>query len=83
MYPSSTDKKHRDWINQLMSTPGGPTDVVDQLILAAFECAVSILWEAGSPVTCVLNFNAYQVDLFLLKDMGNLWHPCKVHWQNE
>ena len=70
VYPSSTDKKHRDWINQLMSTPGGPTDAVDQLILAAFECAVSILREAGSPPTFVLNFNAYQLDLLLFKDMG-------------
>ena len=49
-----------------MFTPGGPQDVVDQLILAAFECAVSIRREAGSPV----NFNAYQLDLFLFKDMG-------------
>ena len=70
MYPSSTDKKHRDWINELMFTPGGPQDVVDQLILAAFECAVSILREAGSPVMFVLNFNAYQLDLFLFKDMA-------------
>ena len=70
MCPSSTDKKHRDWINELMSTPGGPQDAVDQLILAAFECAVSILREAGSPVMFVINFNAYQLDLFLFKDMG-------------
>ena len=47
MYPSSTDEKHRDWINELLFTPGGPQDVVDQFILAAFECAVSILREAG------------------------------------
>ena len=70
MYPSSTDTKHRDWINALMSTSGGPTNVVDQLILAAFECAVSILREAGSPVMFVINFNAYQLDLLLFKDMG-------------
>ena len=70
MYPSSTDKKHRDWINELMYTPGGPQDVVDQLILAAFECAVSILREAVSPVMFVIGFNAYQLDLFLVKDMG-------------
>ena len=31
MYPPSADKKHRDWINELMLniTPGGPADVVD------------------------------------------------------
>ena len=70
MYPSSRDKKHRDWINELMYTPGEPQDVVDQLILAAFECAVSILREAGSPVMFVIGFNAYQLDLFLFKHMG-------------
>ena len=48
MYPPSADKKHRDWINELMSTPGGPHDAVDQLILAAFECAVSILDETAA-----------------------------------
>ena len=62
MYPSSTDKKHRDWINELMFTSWWTTDnVVDQLILAAFECVVSILREAGSPVMFVITFNAYQV----------------------
>ena len=68
MYPSSTDKKHRDWINELMFISGGPQNAVDQLILAAFERAVSILREAGSPVMFVIN--AYQLDLFLFKDMG-------------
>ena len=70
MYPPSADKKHRDWINELMHTSGGPTESVDQLILAAFECAVNILQEAGSFATGVDNFNAYQLDLFLFKDMG-------------
>ena len=70
MYPSLTDKKHRDWINSVMSAPDGPADAVDQLIYAAFECAVSILREAGSQVMFVRNFNAYQLDLFLFKDMG-------------
>ena len=70
MYPSSIDKKHRDWINSLMSVPGGPSNPVDQLICAALECAVSILREAGSPVMFVIDFNAYQLDLFLFKDMG-------------
>ena len=51
-------------------TSGGPQDVADQLILAAFECAVSILKEARSPVMFVINFNAYQLNLFLFKDMG-------------
>ena len=55
MYPSTIDKKHRAWINGLMSTAGGPEDAVDQLILAAFECAVSILREAGSPVKFVIS----------------------------
>ena len=40
------------------------------MILAAFECAISILREAGSLATAVGNFNAYQLDLFLFKDMG-------------
>ena len=53
-----------------MSTPEGPADAVDQLIYAAFECAVSILREAGSQVMFVRDFNAYQLDLFLFKDMG-------------
>ena len=70
MYPSATDKKHRDWINSVMSTPDGPADAVDQLIYAAFECAVSILREAGSQVMFVRNLNAYQLDLFLFKDIG-------------
>ena len=65
MYPPAIDRKHRNWINSLMSTPGGPQEVVDQLILVAFECAISILREAGSPVKFVINFNAYQLDLFL------------------
>ena len=68
MYPPSADKKHRDWINELMHTSGGPTESVDQLIFAAFECAVNILQEAFA--TGVDNFNAYQLDLFLFKDMG-------------
>ena len=70
VYPSATDKKHSNWINELMFTPGGPQNVVDQLILAAFECAVSILREAGSPVMFVIYFNAQQLDLFLFKAMG-------------
>ena len=43
---------------------------MDQLILAAFECVVNILQEAGSFATAVDNFDAYQLDLFLFKDMG-------------
>ena len=53
-----------------MFTPCGPQDAVDQLIHAAFECAVSILREAGSPVRFVIELNAYQLGLFLFKDMG-------------
>ena len=63
MYPSSIDNKHRAWINELIFTPRGPQNAVDQLILAAFECAVSILREAGFPVKFVIEFNAF-------KDMG-------------
>ena len=70
MYPSSIDNDHRDWINSLMSTPDGPANAVDQLIYAAFECAISILREAGSPVMFIRDLNAYQLDLFLFKDMG-------------
>ena len=39
MYPSAIDNKHRAWINDMMFTPCGPQNAVDQLILAAFECA--------------------------------------------
>ena len=40
------------------------------MICAAFECAVSILRAAGSPVVYIGDINAYQLDLFLFKDMG-------------
>ena len=70
MYPRSVDREHRDWINALVHTSGGPSEPVDQLVFAAFECAVEILNDAGSFVTGVDKFNAYQLDLFLFKDMG-------------
>ena len=70
MYPRSVDREHRDWINALMHTSGGLSEPVDQLILAAVECAVEILNDAGSFVTGVDKFNAYQLDLFLFEDMG-------------
>ena len=73
MYPPSIDEKHRAWIMEQMFTPCGGIcgpQAVDQLIHAAFECAVSILREAGSPVRFVIELNAYQLDLFLFKDMG-------------
>ena len=70
MYPSAIDNKHRAWIYDMMFTPCGPQDTVDQLILAGFECAISILREAGSPVRFIIELNAYQLDLFLFKDMG-------------
>ena len=70
MYPPSIDEKHRAWIMDKMFTPSGPQDAVDQLIHAAFESAVSILREAGSPVRYVIELNAYQLDVFLFKDMG-------------
>ena len=70
MYPSVRDQEHRDWINSMMSTPDGPSNAVDQLVYSAFECAVSILRAAGSAVVYIGGINAYQLDLFLLKDMG-------------
>ena len=70
MYPSATDQSHRDWINSVMSAPEGPADAVDQLTYAAFECAISILRAAGSPVMFIRDLNAFQLDLFLFKDMG-------------
>ena len=70
MYPSATDQSHRDWINAVMFAPEGPADAVNQLIYAAFECAISILRAAGSPVIVIRDLNAYQLDLFLFKDMG-------------
>ena len=54
----------------MMSSPDGPADAVDQLVYSAFECAVSILRAAGSPVVYIGDINAYQLDLFLFKDMG-------------
>ena len=38
--PPSIDEKHRAWLMDKMFTPRGPQDAVDQLIHAAFECAV-------------------------------------------
>ena len=70
MYPHSVDREHRDWINALVHTSGGPSEPVDELVLAAFECAFEILNDAGSFVTGVDKLNAYQLDLFLFKDMG-------------
>ena len=69
-YPSATGPAAQgvDQFDDVHSC--GPPDIVDQLILAAFECAISILRKAGSLVTSVLSFNAYQLDLFLFKDMG-------------
>ena len=50
---------------------GGRPDPVGQLVTSAYECAVSILQSAGA-TTChsVAQLNAYQLDLFLFKDMG-------------
>ena len=70
MYPSECDREHRGWINAMMVTPDGPANAVDQLVYSAFECAVSILRAAGSPVVYIGDINAYQLDLFLFKDMG-------------
>ena len=42
----------------------------EQLVIAAYECAMEILTDAGSYVTGVDVFNAFQLDLFLFKDMG-------------
>ena len=70
MYPSAADQSHRDWINSVMSAPEGPADAVDQLIYAAFECAISILRAAGSLVMFIRDLSAYQLDLFFFKDMG-------------
>ena len=70
MYPSVRDQEHRDWINAMMSSPDGPPNAVDQLVYSAFECAVSILRAAGSAVVYIGGINAYQLDLFLFKDMG-------------
>ena len=70
MYPSVRDQEHRDWINSMMSSPDGPPNAVDQLVYSAFECAVSILRAAGSAVVYIGGINAYQLDLFLFKDMG-------------
>ena len=47
-------------------TPGLPNPVATFLD----ECAISILNSAGSYPTGVENFSAYQLDLFLFKDMG-------------
>ena len=70
MYPPSVDNEYRKWINELMHTLGGHPDPVQQLVVSAYECAIDILNEAGSFVTGVDAFNAYQLGLFLFKDMG-------------
>ena len=67
MYPPAVDREHRDWINSLMHTSGGLSEPLDQLVLAAFECAIEILHDAGSCVTGIDKVNAYQLDLFLFK----------------
>ena len=69
MYPLSMDREHRDWIN-VCTLQVGFQKPVDQLVIAAFECAMEILNDAGSFVTGVDKFNAYQLDLFLFKDVG-------------
>ena len=61
MYPSAIDKKHRDWINSLMYTPGGPPDAVHQLIFAAPEMC------SQHPPSWT---SMHQLDLFLFKDIG-------------
>ena len=71
MYPQNVDAQHRAWIKDLIHVQGGHPDPVGQLVISAYECAVSILQSAGA-TSCnnVAQINAYQLDLFLFKDMG-------------
>ena len=50
--------------------PEGHPDPVQQLVLSAHECAASVLASAGAACVSVAESNAYQLDLFLFKDMG-------------
>ena len=70
LYPVYLDTQYRGWINELLHVPGGHPNPAQQLIVSAYECAISILNSAGSFPAGVENFNAYQLDLFLFKDMG-------------
>ena len=70
MCPPSLNTQYRTWINELLRIPDGHSKPVQQLVISAYECAISILNSAGSYPTEVESFNAYQVDLFLFKDMG-------------
>ena len=57
---------------------GGHPNPVQQLVVSAYECAISILNSAGSYPAGIENFNAYQLDLFLFKDMGMGGNLAKV-----
>ena len=70
VYPPSVDAQYRSWINDLLHVTGGHSDPVQQLVTSAHECAVSILTSAGADCISVVQLNAYQLDLFLFKDMG-------------
>ena len=50
---------------------GNHPDLVGELVLSAYECAISILQSAGATrCNSVQDFNAHQLDLFVFKDMG-------------
>ena len=71
MYPKKVDEQGREWIQDFIFAPGNHPDPVGQLVLSAYECAISILQSAGAErCTNVSHFNAYQLDLFMFKDMG-------------
>ena len=70
MYPPFVDAQYRSWINDLLHVPGGHSDPVLLLVISAYECTVSILPFAGADCFSVVQFNAYELDLFLFKDMG-------------
>ena len=69
-YPPAVDEEYRVWINERIHVPGGHPDRDQQLVTSASECAMSILASAGAVCIGVTDFNAYQLDLFLFKDMG-------------
>ena len=58
MYPPSVDLRYRSsWIYDLFHVTGGHSGPVQQLVISAYECAVSILTSAGADCIGVAQFN--------------------------
>ena len=64
MYPAPLDIQYTEWNNELMRVPSGHRDPIQQVVVSAYECAISIFDEIGAYPTRVENFNVFQLDLF-------------------